>query len=161
MLGLLNVIKTRNIINIIPSYSYCIIPIPLLSLCYSTGNNTNNPIRGFNDYFPPNLYLYEYIESICNNTSIRYNYSPIRTPIVENIQLFNKSMGNADFVLNKEMFVLNNEEFVLRPEGTAGVIRACINNNIISSSSSINSPNSIRYSYLGPMFRYERPQRGK
>nr|YP_010851711.1 Histidine-tRNA ligase [Echinothamnion hystrix]WGH14510.1 Histidine-tRNA ligase [Echinothamnion hystrix] len=116
------------------------------------------PLRGTKDILPKEIQEWQRIYKIANNLLSIYNYKEIRTPIIENTELFTRSIGNFTDIVNKEMYSFNdqsNRNLTLRPEGTASIARAFITNKLYIEKS-IN-----RLWYLGPMFRYERPQRGR
>nr|YP_010850919.1 Histidine-tRNA ligase [Lophurella mutabilis]WGH13521.1 Histidine-tRNA ligase [Lophurella mutabilis] len=116
------------------------------------------PLRGTKDILPKEIKEWQRIYTIANNILNIYNYKEIRTPIIENTELFTRSIGNFTDIVNKEMYSFNdqgNRNLTLRPEGTASIARAFITNKLYIEKS-IN-----RLWYLGPMFRYERPQKGR
>lgn len=86
-----------------------------------------------------------------------YNYQEIRTPILEEAGLFNRSLGNSSEIVRKQMFILKTEEdeYALRPEGTAAIVRAYLENNLDKTFG------FSKFYYIGPMFRFERPQKGR
>jgi histidyl-tRNA synthetase len=115
-------------------------------------------IKGFNDILPDETGRWQYIEQSARKVFERNGFSEIRVPIMEKTELFCRSIGDATDIVEKEMysFVDKGENSVtLRPEGTAGVMRALIENKLYAA-----DPVSKLY-YLGPMFRYERPQKGR
>lgn len=116
------------------------------------------PLRGTKDILPEEIQIWQYIYQIADQVLSIANYKEIRTPIIENTNLFERSIGNDTDIVNKEMYSFidqGNRKITLRPEGTASIARAFIHNKLF-----IN--NSIqRLWYLGPMFRYERPQNGR
>ena len=107
---------------------------------------------------PSAAHAWEHIEQIARSVLRAYGYQQIRTPILEHTQLFTRSIGEVTDIVEKEMYSfedkLNGEQLTLRPEGTAAVVRACIEHNLL-----YNNPQ--RLWYWGPMFRHERPQRGR
>jgi histidyl-tRNA synthetase len=111
-----------------------------------------------NDMLPTTAHAWEHIEQIARTVLRAYSYQQIRTPILEHTQLFTRSIGEVTDIVEKEMYSfedkLNGEQLTLRPEGTAAVVRACIEHNLL-----YNNPQ--RLWYWGPMFRHERPQRGR
>nr|YP_009398568.1 Histidine-tRNA ligase [Lophocladia kuetzingii]ARW67754.1 Histidine-tRNA ligase [Lophocladia kuetzingii] len=116
------------------------------------------PIRGTKDILPHEIQFWQYIYCIANKVLTLNNYQEIRTPIIENTELFTRSIGNFTDIVNKEMYSFSdqgNRNITLRPEGTASVARAFISNKLYS------SKKIHRLWYLGPMFRYERPQKGR
>lgn len=109
-----------------------------------------------NDIPPKQVLTWIYAEEIIRSTFSSYGYQEIRFPVVENTELFNRSNQASDMV-SKEMYTFEDkggDSISLRPEGTASCVRACIDNDLIR----IDSP---RLWYNGPMFRYERPQKGR
>ncbi|SNX58559.1 histidyl-tRNA synthetase [Nitrosomonas ureae] len=115
-------------------------------------------IRGMNDILPEESYLWEYFEQMVRQWLTAYGYRNIRTPIVEQTDLFIRSIGEVTDIVEKEMYTfidhLNNDSLTLRPEGTASCVRAAIENNLLYAGPQ-------RLYYAGPMFRHERPQRGR
>ena len=119
--------------------------------------NKAKSIRGMHDLLGENFLTQKKIiklfESIANN----FNFKPIETPIMEFNEIFSRTLGLSSDVVMKEMYTFidrSNDQLTLRPEGTAGVARAIISNGLTQ-----NMP--LKYFYYGPMFRYERPQRGR
>ncbi|QJC33947.1 histidine--tRNA ligase [Enterobacteriaceae endosymbiont of Donacia cinerea] len=113
-------------------------------------------IYGMHDYLFPKTLLWKNIENIIQNILNNYGYQEIKLPILEKSELFNKTIGENTDIIEKEMYTLldkNKNSLTLRPEGTTGFIRAIIEHNIFY----INK----RFWYNGPMFRYERPQKGR
>ena len=113
-------------------------------------------VRGMNDIPPKEVLSWVYVEEIIRNTFSSYGYQEIRFPVVESTELFSRSNQASDMV-SKEMYTFKDkggDSISLRPEGTASCVRACIDNDLIR----IDSP---RLWYNGPMFRYERPQKGR
>ena len=115
-------------------------------------------VRGMNDLLPADAPLWETFESRAIDVLRAYGYQQIRTPIVEHTALFARGIGEVTDIVEKEMYSfvdqLNGENLTLRPEATASVVRACIEHNLL-----YDSPR--RLWYMGPMFRHERPQRGR
>lgn len=115
-------------------------------------------LRGTKDILPDEIYYWQDIYNTVNKLLTIYNYHEIRTPILENTDLFIRSIGTDTDIINKEMYTFEDQskrKITLRPEGTASIARAYINNKMYEKSK-IN-----RLWYLGPMFRYERPQKGR
>ena len=113
-------------------------------------------IRGMNDLPPEEVRVWNFAEEIIQKVFNSYGYEEIRFPIVEKTELFTRSNESADIV-TKEMYTFEDkggDSISLRPEGTAGCVRAAIDNDLIR----VDSP---RLWYQGPMFRYERPQKGR
>ncbi len=114
-------------------------------------------IRGMEDVLPEASALWEKFEDACRAVFRRYGYRYMRTPIVEQTALFVRGIGEATDIVEKEMYVFedrNGESLALRPEATAGIVRAAIEHNFL-----YNGP--LRVWTQGPMFRYERPQKGR
>lgn len=109
------------------------------------------------DLLPADSAKWQRVEQIVESVLSRYGYSEIRFPILEKTELFSRSIGEVTDIVEKEMYTFpdrNDESLSLRPEGTAGCVRACIQNSLLNS-----GPQRLWYS--GPMFRYERPQKGR
>ena len=116
-------------------------------------------LRGTRDILPGEVEYWQKIEQCARNIFNRANYQEIRTPIFEQTELFKRSIGEATDVVGKEMYSFNSRgddySITLRPEGTAGVVRAYIQN-------SLHAQGGVqRLWYTGAMFRYERPQAGR
>jgi histidyl-tRNA synthetase len=114
-------------------------------------------IRGMNDYLPEDTALWQRVEGILKQVLGSYGYSEIRMPIVEQTPLFKRAIGEVTDVVEKEMYTFedrNGESLTLRPEGTAGCVRAGIEHGLLYNQEQ-------RLWYIGPMFRYERPQKGR
>src|SRR3990167_5539931 len=114
-------------------------------------------IRGMNDILPPETYLWHHVETIMRRILQSHGYQEIRFPILEYTELFKRSIGEITDIVEKEMYTFldrNQETLTLRPEGTASCVRAGIEHGLIY--------NQVqRLWYLGPFFRYERPQKGR
>ncbi|MBX9446118.1 histidine--tRNA ligase [Dickeya chrysanthemi] len=114
-------------------------------------------IRGMNDYLPAETALWQRIEDSLKQVLRGYGYSEIRTPIVEQTSLFKRAIGEVTDVVEKEMYTFedrNGDSLTLRPENTAGCVRAGIEHGILYNQEQ-------RLWYTGPMFRHERPQKGR
>ena len=113
-------------------------------------------IRGMNDCAPTESPLWQWVEGQVKQVLASYGYSEVRMPIVESTPLFARAIGAVTDVVSKEMctFWDNDEQLTLRPEGTAGCVRAAIEHGWIYN-------NEQRLWYMGPMFRHERPQKGR
>ncbi|NBS98035.1 MAG: histidine--tRNA ligase, partial [Betaproteobacteria bacterium] len=115
-------------------------------------------VKGMNDLLPTDAHLWELVEETVRDWARGYGYQQIRTPIVEPTALFARGIGAATDIVEKEMYsfvdALNGEHLTLRPENTAGVVRSVIEHHL-----TYEGPR--RLWYLGPMFRHERPQRGR
>ena len=117
-----------------------------------------NAVKGMNDILPPDSAQWEWFEQHVRELMGVYAYRNIRTPIVEYTPLFVKGTGDTTDIVEKEMYSfedrLNGEQLTLRPENTPGVVRAAIEHNLTYDGGK-------RLFYMGPMFRHERPQRGR
>jgi histidyl-tRNA synthetase len=115
-------------------------------------------VKGMNDILPPDSARWEWFENKVRRLMARYAYRNIRTPIVEPTALFVRGLGEVTDIVEKEMYSfedrLNGEALTLRPECTAGVVRAVVEHNLLYEGGK-------RLYYMGPMFRHERPQRGR
>jgi histidyl-tRNA synthetase len=115
-------------------------------------------VKGMNDLLPGDSERWERLEQVVAHWARSYGYRQIRTPIVEHTALFRRGIGEVTDIVEKEMYsfedALNGEHLTLRPENTAGVVRAAIEHNLL-----YDGPK--RLWYTGPMFRHERPQRGR
>jgi histidyl-tRNA synthetase len=114
-------------------------------------------IRGMHDVLPEQTPLWQYAEKIIRDVLANYGYSEIRLPIVEKTELFKRSIGEVTDIVEKEMYTFddrNGDSLTLRPEGTAGCLRACLEHGLLH--------NQVhRLWYYGPMYRHERPQKGR
>ena len=114
-------------------------------------------IRGMPDLFGSQIQGIYFVEKTCEKIFKSFNFQEFRTPILENKSLFKRSVGDTSEMVQKEMYELKDrkgEELCLRPEGTAGLVRALITNNL-------DGTDIKKFFYIGPMFRYERPQKGR
>ncbi len=115
-------------------------------------------IRGMNDMLPDEAYLWQYLEDSVRDVFRQYGYRNIRTPIVEYTSLFVRGVGEVTDIVEKEMYSfedsMNGDQLSLRPEGTAPTVRAALQHNLL-----YNGPQRLWYS--GPLFRHERPQKGR
>ncbi|MBP6562226.1 MAG: histidine--tRNA ligase [Neisseriaceae bacterium] len=115
-------------------------------------------IKGMNDLLPSDSAFWQRFEAEVNEWTASYGVSLIRTPVVESTQLFVRSIGENTDIVDKEMYTfvdaLNGDSLTLRPEGTASCLRAVVEHNLL-----YNGPQ--RLWYMGPMFRHERPQKGR
>ena len=114
-------------------------------------------VPGTKDILPDEVYCWQKIEEIARNIFSFYNYKEIRPPLIEEAGLFNRSLGETTEVVQKQMFLLAGEKdgFCLRPEGTSSVVRAYLENNLDKNFG------FMKLYYIGPMFRRERPQKGR
>lgn len=113
-------------------------------------------IRGMADILPEETPLWQMLEQTARDVLMAHGYREIRTPIVESTDLFARSIGEVTDIVEKEMYTFldrNDDSLSLRPEGTASTVRAMVQNGLLNASQ--------RVWYLGPMFRYERPQKGR
>ena len=115
-------------------------------------------IKGMKDVLPSESPKWIFFEKIIVDWMRKYGYDQIRTPILENTNLFIRSIGEATDIVEKEMYSfvdsLNKDALTLRPEGTVACLRACLENNLLYNSTQ-------RLWYMGPMFRHEKPQKGR
>jgi len=115
-------------------------------------------VRGMNDVLPDQDYIWEFFEQTIRNWMAVYGYKKIRMPIVERTDLFVRSIGEVTDIVEKEMYTfldhLNGDSLTLRPEGTVSCVRAVLEHNLLYT-----GPQRLYYS--GPMFRHERPQKGR
>lgn len=114
-------------------------------------------IRGMNDILPGETPRWQFVEGVFRELMASYGYTEIRLPSVEKTELFKRSIGEVTDIVEKEMYTFedrNGDSLTLRPEGTAGCVRACIQNGLIHNQTQ-------RLWYMGPMFRHERPQKGR
>ena len=114
--------------------------------------------RGTKDILPSEVALWQQIEQTARQIFALYNYKEIRTPVFESTELFTRSIGQTTDIVSKEMYEFKDRKgrsLTLRPEETAPVVRAALENNLIS------TDNVTKLYYIGPMFRYERPQAGR
>lgn len=118
---------------------------------------TLQAVRGMNDILPRQSSAWQYVEDTVRSVLDAYGFREIRMPIVEKTELFKRSIGEVTDIVEKEMYTFddrNGDSLTLRPEGTAGCVRACIQHGLIH--------NQVqRLWYSGPMFRHERPQKGR
>ena len=123
-------------------------------------NQKLKSLRGFQDFLPDDLKYITLIEKIIKDTVHQNGLSEIRTPIVENAEIFFKTIGETSDIINKEMYIFNDknqESICLRPEGTAAIVRSVLQHNLIYD----RGIKKRKFWYYGPMFRYERPQKGR
>jgi len=114
-------------------------------------------IRGINDILPDQTRRWRQVESVLRKIFNHYHYEEIRLPVLEKTELFKRSIGEVTDIVEKEMYTFldrNNESLTLRPEGTAGCVRAAIEHGLLYHQQQ-------KLWYAGPMFRYERPQKGR
>ncbi|MGI2107820.1 histidine--tRNA ligase [Shewanella frigidimarina] len=114
-------------------------------------------IRGMNDILPTQSPLWQKVEAVLRSSVSAFGYSEIRTPIVESTDLFKRSIGEVTDIVEKEMYTFedrNSDSLTLRPEGTASTVRAGNEHGLLYNQEQ-------RLWYMGPMFRHERPQKGR
>ena len=115
------------------------------------------PVRGTQDILPEENRRYRLVEDIALGVADRYGFGEISTPIFEFTEVFNRTLGDSSDIVTKEMYTFQDkgsDSITLRPEGTAGIARAFISNGL-------QQQLPIKFFYRGPMFRYERPQKGR
>ena len=116
-----------------------------------------NPVRGTHDILPDDNRRYRRVEETAYHVAERFGYGEITTPVFEFTEVFSRTLGDTSDIVTKEMYTFEDkggDKITLRPEGTAGVARAYISNGLQQ-----NLP--LKFFYRGPMFRYERPQKGR
>ncbi|UCG79557.1 MAG: histidine--tRNA ligase [Nitrospirota bacterium] len=114
--------------------------------------------KGFQDIIPPDSLAWQHIDDCARGTFHRYGYDEIRIPVVEHTEIFSRSIGESTDIVEKEMYTFEDRagrSLTLRPEGTAPMVRCYIQHGLHTESS------PQKYYYSGPMFRYERPQKGR
>lgn len=115
--------------------------------------------RGTVDILPPESRKWQYVENVIKKICDRYNFEEIRTPVFEHTEVFQRGVGDTTDIVQKEMYTFNDRggrSITLRPEGTAGVVRAFVQNKLYGA---VEQP--IKLYYFAQMFRYERPQQGR
>jgi len=115
-------------------------------------------IRGVKDILPGEIEKWQWVEKVAHRVFKRYGFQEIRLPIFEKTALFSRSIGETTDIVEKEMYTFtdrSDEQITLRPEGTASVVRAYVEHKLY------NPPSVLKLFYMGPMFRYERPQKGR
>ena len=121
-------------------------------------NETLRAVRGMNDILPAEIGVWQHFEATVRAWLASYGYRELRTPILEQTALFKRAIGEVTDIVEKEMYTfvdaLNGESLTLRPEGTASCVRAVIEHNLVYDGGK-------RLWYQGPMFRHERPQKGR
>ena len=120
-------------------------------------SGTPQPIRGMNDVLPDDTAAWQRLERAARETFAEYGYREIRLPLLERTELFKRSIGEMTDIVEKEMYTFDDrggESVTLRPEATAGIVRACLSNGLLHNQRQ-------RVWCMGPMFRYERPQKGR
>ena len=115
------------------------------------------PIRGMNDILPESTATWQWVEAAARAVFADYGYRELRVPIVERTELFSRSIGEVTDIVEKEMYTFtdrNGDSLTLRPEATAGIVRACMEHGLLHNQTQ-------RLWYIGPMFRHEKPQKGR
>lgn len=112
-------------------------------------------LKGFKDIVPGEVELWQYVETIARNIFTRFHFSEIRLPILEETQLFARSIGEATDIVEKEMYTFIDKQITMRPEATASLLRAYIEHGL-----HVQKPVQRLFT-IGPMFRHERPQKGR
>ena len=113
---------------------------------------------GTNDFLPGESEKWQYIEQLCRQVCAEYGYKEIRLPIFEHTEVYLRSVGETSDIVEKEMYSFEDKGFrhmTLRPEGTAGTVRAFLENKLYA------DPQPTKLYYMGPMFRYDKPQAGR
>jgi histidyl-tRNA synthetase len=114
-------------------------------------------VRGMNDVLPDDTAAWQQLERVARETFADYGYREVRLPLLERTELFKRSIGEFTDIVEKEMYTFEDrggESLTLRPEATAGIVRACISNGLLHNQRQ-------KVWCMGPMFRYERPQKGR
>ncbi|HZG75770.1 MAG TPA: ATP phosphoribosyltransferase regulatory subunit, partial [Paenibacillus sp.] len=114
--------------------------------------------KGTQDFLPGAVERWQFVEGKAREVCRRFVYREIRTPIFESTELFQRGVGETTDVVEKEMYTFTDKgdrSMTLRPEGTAGVVRAYVENKLYG------DPDITKLYYIGPMFRYEQPQAGR
>lgn len=118
---------------------------------------TVQAVRGMNDLLPDDTSVWQQAEEVLRDVVNSYGFSEVRTPVLEHTALFNRAIGEVTDVVEKEMYTFEDrsgERLSLRPEGTAGCVRCCLEHSLIYNQEQ-------RLWYMGPMYRHERPQKGR
>jgi histidyl-tRNA synthetase len=114
-------------------------------------------VRGMNDVLPDDAAAWQQLERVARETFADYGYREVRLPLLERTELFKRSIGEFTDIVEKEMYTFEDrggDSLTLRPEATAGIVRACISNGLLHNQRQ-------KVWCMGPMFRYERPQKGR
>jgi histidyl-tRNA synthetase len=115
-------------------------------------------LKGIQDILPPDVYIWQEIESTAKDILHRYGFQEIRLPIIESTEIFIRSIGETTDIVEKEMYTFADKagrSITMRPEGTAPAVRCYVEHHLY------NLPSPQKFFYSGPMFRYERPQKGR
>lgn len=124
------------------------------------GSQSITAVKGMNDLLPAETPAWQYLERKVTSTLKRYGYQEIRFPLVEKTELFARGIGEVTDIVEKEMYTFadrKGDSLTLRPEGTASCVRACQQNGLLFDRGNLVQ----KLWYMGPMFRYERPQKGR
>lgn len=116
-------------------------------------------VKGTHDVILDEAFAYSYIETILKNVAERFSFKEFRIPVIESTSLFTRSVGESSDIVRKEMYTFldkGDREITLRPEFTAGIIRSFVNNKLYATATL-----PVKAQYVGPVFRYERPQLGR
>ena len=114
--------------------------------------------KGTNDFLPGESEKWQYIEKLCRQVCAEYGYKEIRLPMFEHTEVYLRSVGETSDIVEKEMYSFEDKgltHVTLRPEGTAGTVRAFLENRLYA------DPQPTKLYYMGPMFRYDKPQAGR
>jgi histidyl-tRNA synthetase len=117
-----------------------------------------NAVKGVQDILPPDIYVWQRMESVASEVFGAFGFQELRAPVMEFTEIFVRSIGETSDIVEKEMYTFEDKggrSITLRPEGTAPVVRCYVQNHLY------NRPAPQKFYYSGPMFRYERPQRGR
>ncbi|HAK89271.1 MAG TPA: histidine--tRNA ligase [Nitrospiraceae bacterium] len=117
-----------------------------------------NALKGIQDILPPDIHVWQRIESVAREIFQRYGFQEIRVPIIESTDVFIRSIGETTDIVEKEMYTFQDKagrSITMRPEGTAPAVRCYVEHHLY------NLPVPQKFFYSGPMFRYERPQKGR
>ncbi|MEW6214166.1 MAG: histidine--tRNA ligase [Nitrospirota bacterium] len=115
-------------------------------------------LKGIQDIFPPDIYIWQKVEEVARDVFSVYGFQELRAPIIETTDIFIRSIGETTDIVEKEMYTFTDKagrSITLRPEGTAPVVRCYVQNHLY------NLPSPQKFFYSGPMFRHERPQKGR
>jgi len=115
-------------------------------------------LKGVHDIFPPDIHIWQKVESVARDVFTAYGFQELRAPVIESTDIFIRSIGETTDIVEKEMYTFTDKagrHITLRPEGTAPVVRCFVEQHLY------NLPSPQKFLYSGPMFRYERPQAGR
>ncbi len=119
---------------------------------------TIQAVRGMKDVLPPEVYQWQYLEATARRVFAAFGFKELRIPVLERTELFARSIGESTDIVEKEMYTFSDrsgDSLTLRPEATAGVLRAYIEHKVYA------RPGPHKFFFIGPMFRHERPQKGR